>query len=270
MATYEPVPYREVPVPATIALTSEAARTSRAPELVGSRLHHGTHTDWRVMLGLTRGDSILVLGGDSEQIGSRLAPWVRQVYSAAGGTRSCSDATAGGALSPLVIKHALSSLPLDAASLDWVIVNAPVHRDSDFPATVALLLPTLKPWGRVLVTFDNHWGLGGSLGARRRSKTVDPDGVACRGLRHALDLMACAGYRELASYAVLPNRSAARTIIPLEPPCPPAAEKFALDQAWKRATPGRALGRLVLHLLVDMHVLRHLYPGYVVVGRKAC
>jgi hypothetical protein len=69
---------------------------------------------------------------------------------------------------------------------------------------------------------------------------------------------------------LLPNRREPRTMIPLEPPCPPAAEKFALDQTWKRASPGRALGRLALHRLVDMRVLRHLYPDYVVVGRKPC
>ena len=247
MATREPVPYRGLPVAGTIALFSDSARSGPARGLAGSRLHHGTRTDWRVMLGLTRGDSILVLGGDAEHVASRLAPWVRQVLSATSGT-----------------------LPLAANSLDWVIVNGPMHGDGDFAQAVASLLPTVRPGGRVLVSFDNRWGLGGALDAQRRRTNADADGVACRGLRHALDLMASAGCTELSCFAQLPNRRAARTMIPLEPPCPPAAEKFALDQAWKRATPGRALGRLCLHLLIDMHVLRHLYPHYVVVGRKAC
>lgn len=270
MATREPVPHRELPVPGTIALSSESTRAPSAPWTAGARVHHETRIDWRVMLGLARGDSVLVLGGDSEQTRRRLAPWVRQVHSAPGSTRSCSEPAAEGVLSPAVIRHALSNLPRVAGSLDWIIVDGPVRAHGDLPATVALVLPALKPGGRVLVAFENRWGLGGRPGPRRRSTSVEPGGVPCRGLRHALDLMASAGCNELACYAVLPNHRAARTLIPLEPPCPPAAEKYALDQTWKRATPGRALGRLVLHRLIDMHLLRHLYPNYVVVGRKAC
>lgn len=199
------------------------------------------------MLGLSRGDSVLVLGRDSEQTGWLLAPWVREVYSAAG-----------------------DAVPQAGRSLDWIVVNGRLPGDGNCPARLASLLPALKPGGRVIVTFENRWGLGGRRGAQQRGTSVDPAGVACRGLRHALDFMASAGLGELACYAVLPNRIEARTMIPLEPPCPPAAEKFALNQAWKRATPGRALGRLVLYLLIDVRVLRHFYPNYVLVGRKAC
>ena len=195
---------------------------------------------------------------------------MRQVYSAVDSARPDSDDTAHDATHTVVIQGELASLPLIAGSLDWIIFDGPMPGASDFLTTLARVLPTLKPGGGVFVTFDNRWGLGGRLGAQQRSKSADPDGVACHGLRHALQLMASAGCSELACYAVLPNRRAARTMIPLEPPCPPAAEKFALDQARKRATPGRALGRLALHLLIDLHVLRRLYPHYFVVGRKSC
>lgn len=281
MAPHEPVSYRElqasaltgpcaVPVPGTTALTSESAHPHPAQVSAGSRLHRPTRTDWRLVLGLTRRDTVLVLGRDSLELGRHLAPWVRQVYSAVDSARSGSDSTADGGPDPLVIQHELASLPLTAGSLDWIIFDGPMPEAGDFLVTLARVLPTLKPGGGVFVTFHNQWGLGGRLGAQQRSRSADPDGVACRGLRHALQLMASAGCSELACYAVLPNRRAARTMIPLEPPCPPAAEKFALDQAWKRATPGRALGRLALHLCIDLHVLRHLYPHYFVVGRKSC
>jgi hypothetical protein len=69
---------------------------------------------------------------------------------------------------------------------------------------------------------------------------------------------------------MLPSRLAPRTLIPLTPPCPAAAEKFALDQAWKRAKRRRAIGRLLLRLLVDLQLLRFLYPHYLLVGRKPC
>jgi hypothetical protein len=82
--------------------------------------------------------------------------------------------------------------------------------------------------------------------------------------------MASAGLRDLVCLAVLPDVATPRTVIPLEPPCPPSAETFALNQAWKRATPGRALGRRALRLFVRLRLMRQVYPYYVVAGRMPC
>jgi hypothetical protein len=194
------------------------------------------------MLGLSRSDSLLVLGEDAEQIGRQLEPWVQKVAYTAD----------------------KPGLAFEAGSLDWIIVNGLTPGVGGFGGLLASLLPNLRPGGRVLVAFDNRWGLSGRVRAGKKST-----GVSRGSLRQARALLASAGCIAFATYAVLPNRAAARTMIPLEPPCTPAAEKFALNQAWKRASPGSALGRLVLHALIDIRQLRHFYPHLLVVARRA-
>ena len=220
------------------------------------------------MLGLSRSDTVLVVGEDSRELALGLRPWVRCVQGSPDGLEASGDpcetnATPGTPEQP-------GARPT-AGSLDWIILEGPLPGDGDVRTAIARLLPALKPGGRVVVHFDNLGPLGDWRHLRRRRN--DPgsrDGVPCHGLGHALQLLASAGCTGIACYAVLPNRRAPRTLIPVAPPCPPAAEKFALGQASKRAARRRALGRLALHLLVDLRLLRHLYPHYLVVGRKPC
>jgi hypothetical protein len=221
-----------------------------------------TRADWRLVFGLSRAESVLVVGAEAWELGRALSPWVRQVYLAVD-LIPPSDATRLTA-----IQGDPSSLPLTECSLDWIIFDGPIPGNVELRVAVARLLPTLKPGGGVVSAFTNLWGVGGLLQLRR--KAPEPDGVLCHGLAHACRLLTAAGLSEVRCYAMLPGRRAPRTLIPLAPPCPPAAEKFALDQAWKRAARRRAIGRLALHLLVDLRLLRFLYPQYLVVARKPC
>jgi len=221
------------------------------------------------MLGMARGDSVLVVGDEAPELAHTLRPWVLRVYSTDDGV--CIDAEACDRTHAVSASGEAREPPPAAGSLDWIIVAGAVSDDGDVKTTIARLLPALKPGGKVVLNFDNVGPLGGWRRKRRRGKDSGRGGgVPCRGLRHAARLLTSAGYTELAAYAVLPDRRAPRTLIPLAPPCSPAAEKFALGQAWKRAARGRAIGRLALRLLVDLRLLRHLYPHYLVVGRKEC
>lgn len=250
-------------------VSGPAPAATSARQVTTPRSQSPTRADWRLSLGLSRGDSVLVVGGDSVELARGLRPWVRKVYSSVDSFGIDSDICATAHTSSTPDEPAAE--PLTAGSLDWIVFEGPIPPDADARTTIARLLPILKPGGRVVVNFDNLGPFGSWRGFRQPRK--DPgscDGVPCRGLGHASSLLASTGCTEIAAYAVLPNRRAPRTLIPLAPPCPPAAEKYALGQAWKRAARGRALGRLALHLLVDLHLLRHLYPHYLVVGRTSC
>jgi hypothetical protein len=225
------------------------------------RTRSPTRADWRLMLGLSRTESVLVVGADARELGRALSPWVKQVFGAVDDVPTC-DARI------VAIQGDQASLPLTECSLDWIIFDGRLPGDGDVPTTVARVLPNLKPGGGVVLTFANLWGVGGLLQPRR--KAPESDGVPCHGLGHARRLMTAAGLSEVTCYAMLPGRRAPRTLIPLAPPCPAAAEKFALDQAWKRASRRRAIGRLALRLLVDLRLLRLLYPHYLLVGRRPC
>lgn len=247
-------------------MVSEAALCA-GPDTQLQDLHpiSPTRTDWRLLLGLSRSDSILVLGGESRELARVLRPWARRVYGSF--DSAVIDAgrfeTAQGRES----REQSSGAPGTPESLDWIIIDGADPDDGDPRTTLARLMPALKPGGRVVVNFEN---LGPLAVSRRRSERDRGSGVPCRGLAHARGLLATAGCTEIACYAVLPNHRAPRTLIPVAPSCPPAAEKFALGQASKRAARKRVLGRLALHLLIDLRLLRHLYPHYLVVGRKPC
>ena len=241
--------------------SAQAAGLVPAAPVAGTRSH--TRADWRLMLGLSRTESVLIVGTDAWELGRALSPWVRQVLGAIDDVPSCDTTTR-----VVAVQGDQASLPLAERSLDWIIFDGPIPGAGAVPTTVARVLPALKPGGGVVVTFANIWGVGGMLQPRR--KVPDSDGVPCHGLGHAHRLMTAAGLSGVMCYAMLPGRRAPRTLIPLAPPCPPAAEKFALDQAWKRASRRRAIGRLALRLLVDLRLLRFVYPQYLLVGRKPC
>jgi hypothetical protein len=252
-----------MPEPVAMIVSSSSTRaTGLAPAAPVVRTRSPTRADWRLMLGLSRTESVLVVGADARELGSALSPWVRRVFEAVDDVATC-DATP---IASTQCDHA--NLPLTQCSLDWIIFDGRIPGAGDVSRTVARALTTLKPGGRVVLTFANRWGVGGLL--QTHKEAPKSDGEPCHGLGHARRLMTAAGLSEVACYAMLPGRRAPRTLIPLDPPCPPAAERFALDQAWKRASRRRAIGRLVLHLLVHLRLLRWLYPHYLLVGRRPC
>jgi hypothetical protein len=122
----------------------------------------------------------------------------------------------------------------------------------------------LRPGGHLAVGVENRWGLHALFGQRR----VD------RRNTHGLDtynrMLARCGADQVRSFALLPHHRKPRAIIPVSPPCPAAAQIFAIGQVWSRASPAAALGRRVLALCVDAGIMRYVYPHYLLVGRKPC
>jgi hypothetical protein len=215
-----------------------------------SRLREATRTDWRFLLGLTPADVVLAAGADEQRLAASLAPWVREV-------------------------HRLEPGP-PANSLDWAFFSGSVPasstNDGDVLATLGRTFAALRPGGHIAMTLENRWGLHWIADWRTRSPRNEPTvaPLARHGLRWHRETLRRVGADQICAYALLPSRDAPRAIIPIDPPCPPAAQRMALDQVWQRATPAAALMRRAIGVLVDSGIMRHLYPHYLVVGRKPC
>ena len=158
------------------------------------------------------------------------------------------------------------------ATLDWVIFNGALDRlgraESDDPALVHAdvlrqAFDALRPGGHLLLTGRNRWSLNTLL--RGPGKRVHRYGLGAY-----LDLLRRAGATDARAYALLPHFSRPRAIIPVDPPCQAAAQKFAIDQMWKRASLIGSLARDTMNLLVDIGLMRQFYPYYMIVGGKPC
>jgi hypothetical protein len=129
----------------------------------------------------------------------------------------------------------------------------------------------LKPGGHLAMPLENprglHWLADWRPAAGERDARRSTLQMTLSGLER---LMRRAGVIEIYSYALLPHHEAPRAIVPLQPPCPSAAQMHALDQVWQRATPVAALTRKLLGVLVMIGAMRSLYPHYLVVARKPC
>ena len=206
-------------------------------------MREATRTDWRFLLGLKQSDVVLAVGPEAPRLTNSLAPWVAEVreFAAAG------------------------------PAADWAFLSGNEPGES-LPGTLARTYAALRPGGHLAMTLENRWGLHWI--ADWRPAAGRGASVAATGVRHGLpwhvEQFQRAGADHICAYALLPSRDAPRAIIPVDPPCPPAAQKMALDQVWQRATPPAALLRLALGVLVSAGVMRHLYPHYLVVGRKPC
>jgi hypothetical protein len=215
-----------------------------------SRLREATRTDWRFLLGLTPADVVLAAGTDEQRLAASLAPWVREV-------------------------HRLEPGP-PAGSLDWAFFSGSVPArsatDPEVLATLRRTFAALRPGGHIAMTLENRWGLHWIADWRTRTPRNEPTVTppTRHGLRWHRETLRRVGADQICAYALLPSRDAPRAIIPIDPPCPPEAQRMALDQVWQRATPAAALMRRAIGVLVDSGVMRHLYPHYLVVGRKPC
>jgi SAM-dependent methyltransferase len=164
-------------------------------------------------------------------------------------------------------------LPLQSDTLDWVIMNGFLQSVGSAGATSSIRVQAevlrrafdlLRPGGHVAIGVENRWGLRALFGQRH----VD------RRNTHGLDayqrLLARCGADEVRSFALLPHHRKPRVIIPVSPPCPPAAQALVIDQVWSRASPVAALGRRLLGLCMRAGIMRYVYPHYLLVGRKPC
>ena len=133
---------------------------------------------------------------------------------------------------------------------DWVIFCAAQRIR---PAMLRRAMAALKPGGHVAIGSQNRWGLSQPAAFRWQQLLLER-----------------AGADRVRSFAILPHLEAPRAIVPVDPPAPATVQKFAIEQAWRRISPISAMARRALGVLVDAHLMRYLYPSYLVVGRKPC
>ena len=218
-----------------------------------ARLREATRTDWRFLLGVSPDDVVLAAGTDALPLSHSLSPWVRTV-------------------------HQLGQ-PEFAEVLDWVFFSGTVPSQdgtaADVMTTLRRAFDALRPGGHMAITLENRWGLHWLADWRTSQRGPHdqkrPGSCPARhGLRWHRDRLRRLGADEICSYALLPSRDAPRAIIPVDPPCPPEAQKMALDQVWQRPSPSAAIVRKALGALVSSGLMRRLYPHYLLVGRKPC
>jgi precorrin-6B methylase 2 len=262
---------------------------SAIDEVLGQTIHAAnreslrepTRVDWRLLLGMTCSDQVLNVGSGWGRVAVALAPWVGHLYSLEQAEqelefqelmleqRAVSNVT--------LLRGSILDLRCRNDTLDWVIFDgifAATEGARDSRDTRAEMLArafaALRPGGHVAICVANRWavdtlrpsrnGLHEQASHRRYGGSV---------VAHT-KLLARAGADEVRSYALLPHHAAPRAIIPIDPPCPPAAHEFVIDQVWRRASPAAALARGLLTILVRARVMRHFYPYYLLVGRKPC
>jgi hypothetical protein len=204
-------------------------------------VRRSTRVDWRFLLGI--GPESVVVADHVDETGGpfvpALAPWVASVL-----------------------------VPGPAArDADWVFVGA-AHGVAVDEARLRAALDMTRSGGRVVLTVENRYGLHWLADWRPLR-----DGTAARASLHsgytrAKALLWRAGAVDVRAYALLPHHEAPRAIIPVEPPCPPTAQRLALEQVWQRATPLGAVARALLGLGVATGLMLRMYPHYLLVGRK--
>jgi hypothetical protein len=199
-------------------------------------------------------DVVLAAGTGHARLAQALAPWVREV-------------------------HPLEADRQVVSAFDWAfLTGAPSTAgdagDGAYVGLLRSLFHSLRPGGHLAITIENRWGLhfvaDWRVAPKVQQRGANGHTPERHGLRWHRHLMRAAGADQLRTYALLPSHDAPRAIIPVDPPCPPDAQKMALDQVWQRATPTAALARALLGVLVSAELMRWLYPHYLLVGRKPC
>jgi len=283
----EPVDFIGDSVAETAHVTTSSARASRSADGPGGSIAHAftpddsvariepTLVDWRLALAISRSHRVLVVGSGWGRLAFTLAPWVGHLYSLETVAPQIQyqqimleqrrDANV------TLIKGSLRQLEFRPATLDWVVFHGVVERfgragakGSSGPAVNALrqALDALKPGGRILLIGPNRWGIS-------RYSTHSESQASTHGLNDYTSLLQDAGSVDITVSALMPHMNRPRAIIPISPPCSASAQKFAVQQIWKRASLMGALTRGAVSLLVNVGLMRQFYPYYMAVGSKA-
>jgi SAM-dependent methyltransferase len=248
-----------------------------------AHLREPTRVDWRLMLGMTRSDHVLDVGSGWGRLAFALAPWVGHLYSLEHVEQELEFQKImleeRGDSNVTLMHGTILDLHDRPGALDWVIFNgvfatSPRTEGRDSLTTrqemLARACSLLKPGGHVAICIGNRWGVDAFRPSRagRGGNPLHP--AHNGGLSVHRKLLTRAGFDEVRSFALLPHHSAPRAIIPIDPPCPPDAQQFVIDQVWRRASTAAALARALLAVLVRARVMRYFYPYYLLVGRKPC
>jgi hypothetical protein len=197
--------------------------------------------DWRFLLGIGP-ESVVVADHVDEPDGPlmpALAPWVARVLSPGPAARDA----------------------------DWVFVGAASEAIVD-EARLRAALDMTRSGGHIALAVENRYGLHWLADWRPPHDEMAGCAALRSGYTRARSLLQRAGAVDVRAYALLPHHEAPRAIIPVEPPCPPVAQRLALEQVWQRATPLGAAARALLGLGISSGLMRRLYPHYLLVGRK--
>src|SRR5688572_27514145 len=127
-----------MPEPVAMIVTSGTAQAAGlVPAAPALRTRSSlTRADWRLMLGLSRAESVLVVGADAWELGRALSPWVGQVFGAVDDVPTCDTTRV------VAIRGDQASLPLTERVLDWIIFDGRIPGDGDVQTSVERVLPT--------------------------------------------------------------------------------------------------------------------------------
>lgn len=230
-----------------------------------------TRADWRILLGVRRHHLVLDACSGDGRLAAALAPSVRHVVSLETNEllldlqrmllRQREVANVSTTQGSLLDRHPA------AGGFDWVILRP----QRSLPAGPQVAQPppwspevleaaarALRPGGHLLLIGPNRWTWRGLR---------SPAALGLAGYRRALHR---AGIDDVVAYAALPHGDAPRTLVPLDPPCGARGQRYAIDQAWKRASPGAALARAFLGGLASLGAMPYFYPHYLLVAGKPC
>jgi ubiquinone/menaquinone biosynthesis C-methylase UbiE len=206
-----------------------------------------------------------------------------------------------------LIRGSFLDLPFAPGAVDWVIFNGVLEwvglagttdpRDMQLDV-LRRSFSIAKPGGHVAVAIENRWGMNTFFGeldhsglpytnlmprrmanwwvnrhaAKYRNDAANPGyRTYTYGLNGYQRLMREAGAGEVTVHALLPHYNVPRAVIPLAPRrCSSSQQDYALGEIWHRASPLAAAFRLGLRALVRLGIMPHIYPHYLVVGRKPC
>lgn len=209
---------------------------------------------------MTPHDTVLDLTSGDGALARALAPWVTAVHRPDPETADAAPGPAAGTDTP-------RSTVSGPGTFDWVLCGTTGFGGAQ---GLARAFAAVAPGGRIAVFCQNPGGLHWLSDWRREPGDDRQRRPSVGRLDEVCDALRRLGARDVHGFALLPHHEAPRAIVPLEPPCPPAAQAAILDQVWQRGSPAAACVRALLSLVIRTGRMRRLFPHYLVAGTAPC